>query len=817
MILARGPSLTNSQWDELHQHFPVTRLYRQRLQAAQVNSRSADPMKELATQLRLDKTADFLSIVADTHFRRQSPAEIHMNWSLTTETRLQKALIAVAEEAGQKESPDWAVFAYGKLGSFELNLSSDVDLVWIRAPGTTDNNKRAQSLRRLLADNTETGFAHRLDFDLRAGGRLGPLVSSLDEWADYFSNYGEAWERLAFVRFRPIWGSQSIIESAMAAASKFTYRRYLDFSLMESFKELRQKIHEQNWTRSKEGQIDLKLGLGGIRDLELFVHTLQVVYGGKSPDVRLTSTAGALIELQKIGALTATDAQFLEDHYWQLRTLENLVQAREDQQTHILVESEWAEYLSTFFSPTKLSELRESLHHCQEIVTGFLGPVDQNRRSLPESPDDRQLWLKTLGLTDATIDNIWTPLLEQEVFSRQKDRDDRWRKAFLFQALEKAAQLNIDLNALLPRLGEFVRKIRAKATLFHLLVHRPELVGHLVRLMSQSDYLGQILIHRPELLDGFIFQQRPEISEDIGWEDRHQIWLDQKLLSELRGGLDFLESKDLSVVLSQQTSTADSICQEILTSLKREFHSDLEILALGKWGARELGLGSDLDFIFISSRPPENTDHQVARRFLNRLIQSPALFPVDLRLKPFGSSGVLVTTWPDLKEFLAKDAPAWQRQVYLRARTLVHNESDPRCLSMFADLAEQGLTEFDLQELEKIRTDLIAQNGDTDPVKFGLGGLVEIELAVQTAILFHRVPIADSSTAHHFERLQAFHKVWKKDGAQLYKNYRELRKISQLNKLTGGDKSMKPIDNLAAIMQQNAALLLRLDPRQGAR
>lgn len=797
-----------AEWEELHRFFPVTRIYRQRVEA---HRGRAD--LDLGARLRLEKTEDFLNVVADTHFRRRSPAEIHLNWSMTTESRLQTALMAVADGAGQRADPPWAVFAYGKLGSFELNLSSDVDLVWIRAPGAPEDNHGAQKLRELLADVTEWGFAHRLDFDLRAGGRLGPLVSGLDEWVDYFANFGEAWERLAFVRFRPIWGSADVTAKAMAASAKFTFRRYLDFSLMESFKELRQKIHEQNWTRSKEGQIDLKLGLGGIRDLELFVHTLQVVYGGKSQAVRVTSTTGALQELRNIGALTAPDAEFLEAHYWNMRQLENLVQAREDRQTHILVESEWRDYTPAL----ALDELREGMRRCQELVTGFLGPVDPKRRSLPDSEDDRRHWLQGLGLREDLIESVWKPLLEQEVFSRQKDRDDRWRKVFLYQALERAAQLGLDVNELLPRLGEFVRRIRAKATLFHLLAHRPELVGHLVRLMSQSDYLGQILIHRPELLDSFIFQQRPEIGENLDGEQMHQLLRDQKLLSELRAGLDFLETGDLDAVLRRQTETADGICQEILRGLKREFHSDLEILALGKWGAGELGLASDLDFIFVSSRPPEAVDHQVARRFLTRLTQAPTLYPVDLRLKPFGGSGLLVTTWPDLHDFLAQEAPAWQRQVYLRSRTLDRDDADPRCRRVFADLAARGVSDAELAELEVIRENLIAQNAKKDPVKFGAGGLVEIELAVQTALLFHRVTVAGPSTEAHFTALQAAHAEWKKTGPALWRNYRELRKISLLKRVAAGSNSLKIQDNSADLMFQNAALLQSLDPRQGAR
>lgn len=813
----RIPSLSETEWAELGKWFPVTHLYRQRV-------RNALPPEtfqgQLGAQLRLERTAEFLGVVADTHFCRRTPAAIHWQWSITTEERLQRALKHFATENNEGTHPHWAVFAYGKLGSLELNLSSDVDLVWIRQTHEdphSDNatkaiQKGAQRLRELLMDPTEFGFAHRLDFDLRAGGRLGPVISGLDEWIDYFSNYGEAWERLAFVRFRPIWGSQSVLEQAVAAATKFTFRRYLDFSLMESFKELRQKIHEQNWTRSRDGQIDLKLGLGGIRDLELFVHTLQVVYGGKSQAVRLTSTTGALEELTRISAVPAADSQFLEEHYWRLRNYENLVQARDDQQTHILVENQWDGY----FSQEQLRQLKIDMEQCTAIVDSFLGPIDQKRRSLPESALDQKAWLAELGVSPEQQESTWRPLLEQEVFSRQKDRDDRWRKVFLYLVLEKAKVIGVDIPSFLPRLAEFVARIRAKATLFHLLVHNDELVGRLVRLMSQSDYLGQILIHRPELLDSFIYQQQPTISENLGWEEMHQIWRDQKLLSELHGGLDLIENKELDRVLRQQTQTADQIATEILHQLKREFRSDLQILALGKWGAGELGVGSDLDFVFVSQRQPEAVDHQVARRFLNRLTQAPALYSVDLRLKPFGGSGVLVTTWEDLTRFLENEAPAWQRQVYLRARPIETPTAEP-VVAIFSALADKGLSPTDLSELTRIRSELIQQNERKHPLKFAAGGLTDIELTLQTAILFHRIKITGPSTNDHFNALIQHHPTWKDCGGDLRRLYWQLRLMDQTQRVTKGLSSNKNSSDFDSLMQHSIYLLGRLDPRLCAR
>lgn len=803
------PSLSEAEWNELHRHFPVTERYRGIFHQGQGRKDLS-----LAEQIRWSKAGDFLGIVADTHFERQTPARIHFSWSASTEMRLQTALRSIADEF---QDHSWSVFAYGKLGSHELNLSSDVDLVWIREPladpAKNVDAKMLRKLRMLVADVTPWGFGHRLDFDLRAGGRLGPMTSSLDEWVDYFSNYGEAWERLAFVRFRPLWGSGELLNKATEAAKSFTYRRFLDFSLLDAFKELRQKIHEQNWQRTKEDVIDLKLGLGGIRDLELFVHTLQVVYGGKSPSVRLSSTAGALFELLKIGALSNEDATFLEEHYWRLRTFENLVQAKNDQQTHLLVLPEWNAYLSE----SRVTQLRKDMEHCREIVSGFLGPIDHNRRSLPESEEDQHEWLTSLGVSEETQADSWKTLAEDQVLSRQRERDDRWRKAFIYQFLTLAHERGLDLDRLMPKLADFTRKLKAKATFFHLLVHNPNLVSQIVQLLGSSDFLGQILIHRPELLDGFVYEQRPEIQQNLSWEEMHSIWRDQKLLSELKAGLSFLEKRDLPALLEQMSSVADSITNEVLNHLKREFHSDLHIVALGKWGAGELGLNSDLDFIFVSSRTPVQVDQQVARRFLSRLTQAPSLFPVDLRLKPHGQSGVLVTTMEDLEKFLAEEAPVWQRQVYLRARHLDVSENKTLRHKILTALYTRNLSADDLDELHRIRQALIDQNQDKPGLKYGPGGLVDIELAVQTALLEHKIWPDASSTSSHFAALMknsaAESTAWK----ELQDLYWKLRYMEQSRRLSADSKYLEKQDNSSELRAQCAAHLLRLDPRQRPR
>ncbi len=163
-----------------------------------------------------------------------------------------------------------ALFALGKLGCLELNLSSDVDVLLVAENEAAVSLPRLRKFQKLLTERTFSGFVFRVDFDLRPGGKQGPLIPTLDQFKDYYGNYGETWERLAFVRLRPLCGDDFIKKEVMAFARKFSFRRHLDFTLLEDLKNLRTKIQGHYWARTQHHVVDLKLGVGGIRDVELF-------------------------------------------------------------------------------------------------------------------------------------------------------------------------------------------------------------------------------------------------------------------------------------------------------------------------------------------------------------------------------------------------------------------------------------------------------------------------------------------------------------------------------------------------------------------
>ncbi|MNJ93491.1 Glutamate-ammonia-ligase adenylyltransferase [compost metagenome] len=732
--------------------------------------------------------------------------DVCLKWSHAADSLLTKAFLQTFQN--QK----CALFALGKLGSEELNLSSDVDLLILSADEQVSWTGPLRKLQGLLGDRTAQGFVFRLDFDLRPGGRHGPLVPTVEHFKDYYGNYGETWERLALVRLRPICGDSGIISEALAFAKKFSFRRHLDFTLFEDLKGLRSKIQSHYWDRTQKDVIDLKLGLGGIRDVELFVHALQVVHGGKDPSLQVHSTTEALNLLEKKSLLPTEEVRFLLNHYWNLRGLENYVQSLNDEQTHLLRLKDNHPSQVT----TKIKTLSAEMHRCQDIVKSLLGDAPQEI-SLEKD-------LKSFGVDDQILQEHWEEILGQEVLSRNKGRDETARKAFLHEFIHSLHQQGGDLNRGLLLLKDFIRATRAKATFFSLLVREKDLLKKISWLFGHSPYLARILCNRPELLDSFVYRSQDRHSEDISL--LLEELAEKRLLSELINGSEFLEDKDLSRLLGNLTSTADSICETLLQALQKEFPSKMQILALGKWGGQELGFRSDLDFIFITPDEANDNDYKVAKRMISRLTEAHRggnIYSIDMRLRPSGKAGPLVLPLNEFQEYLKNEATPWERQAYLKARWL---GNAPWSASSF--YINKGLSSEELQELNRIRLELLYKGSSLD-LKYSEGGLVDIEFAAQVHLLERKLTPKGSSTFDFLSQMGPLAGTLKQNYAVL-RQYEQMLQLVASESLTEVDQNHESFQFLALalhktpkdlfeeireLLSTNADSLKNLDPRRG--
>lgn len=759
----------------------------------------------LEEKLRKERTEIWSRCALSAKSDLTSAKTVCSDWSHAADKLLTEAFISCFP------STDIALFALGKLGSNELNLSSDVDLLFVCDELTQGHLSSLRKFQKILGEHTSLGFVFRLDFDLRPGGRHGPVIPTTDQFKDYYGNYGETWERLALVRLRDICGDKKIIEDVLGFAKKFSFRKHLDFTLLEDLKGLRSKIQTHYHRPDQESVIDLKLGIGGIRDVELFTHALQVIHGGKDPSLQIHGTTEALELIKTKKLLPIKDADFLIEHYWKLRGLENYVQALNDEQTHLLNLNDTHPAVVC----AETTDLQQRMKHCDQIVQSLLGVAVETK--------DLDQKLQDIGVPESDLQELWAEILDSEVLSRNKGRDEISRRAFLSSFVDSIQEQQGDLRRGLHLLRDFIKGTRAKASFFTLLLREKELMQELAWLFGHSPYLSRILCNRPELLDSFVYRAQDKLSEDLG--TLLEELAERRLLSEIINGSSYLEDRNLPVLLQNLSSTADSIVLALLNALKKDYPSDLQILALGKWGGKELGFRSDLDFIFVTPNDPQEGDYKLAKRFISRLTEAHRggfIYSIDMRLRPSGKAGPLVISATDLVEYLKNEALPWERQAYLKARWVGNSLAGIKeCF------IQKGLSKEELQELDRIRGEL--QSADTVlDLKYSEGALIDLELASQAAVLLQKQPPQGENTLSFFASFPSENDV-------LQTNYNRLRQIEQMLQLVASESitelsanhesfqalalalHLSPnnlLNEVQEILTANIALLKSLDPRR---
>ncbi|MEK6554407.1 MAG: hypothetical protein AABZ31_04130, partial [Bdellovibrionota bacterium] len=499
-------------------------------------------------QLRAKRHKYWITAATSTLLQSHSTRDICEYWSHCADEILKSAWT----QSGL-HTEALALFALGKLGSLELNLSSDVDLLVISETlPTPEIYKKFREFNRLLTQSTEFGFALRTDFDLRPGGRFGSTIISLGQAEDYYWTQGATWERLANIRLRPITGEKKIIDAYMELLKRYIYRRHIDYSLLEDLKNIRTQIHFHHGSK-KPDFFNIKLGVGGIRDIELFAHALLVLHGGRRPDlisVRTDEIYSRLIAAKVYAEVALTKLMNL---YWEFRALENEVQAANDEQNHII----------NFAVKPIQKSLQEKTSAVNAIVSDLLGA--------PKEQDLSTQDITTLGFSERAKNEIWPQLLSLSAQSSRTEYDESMRKEFLFQFMHFLARDGVDKDLGLSLLIDFLKATRAKASFYSLFVNEPRIIRDLARLFSISPYLGQVLASRPELIDSFLFGLQPNPPESI--ERLLEYCSEKKLLCEIFAAIALLDLQPIEEVGRNLSSNADEIVTLLLNYLVKENQS----------------------------------------------------------------------------------------------------------------------------------------------------------------------------------------------------------------------------------------------------
>ena len=739
----------------------------------QILSDSSLAADHFSTRQRLQRQQAWVTAALNIFHQTATPEACCQYWSAAADRLLQEAW----SHLGLSQKP-LLLLALGKLGAQELNMSSDVDLVIVQSSGRQVSNESVHPFVDALQRLEPTGFCLRVDLTLRPGGRFSNLIPSAAEFTDYYGYHGETWEKLAYVRLRVLAGDNELREEVTQFMQRFSYRKHLDYTVLEDLKTLRAKTRlEAPILRPDE--FHLKLGIGGIREVELFAHALQIVHGGRNPNLRTGSTTMALTRLREQKLLAAPDADFLLRHYWQLRDLENCLQCQEDQQTYVLRKQALASLPRT----GTWDELLQSCQRASEIVASLLGSSE--KEDVVHLPADSAAWLGEMGFREQTAQEVWPELLKATALSRRTENDEQQRQRFLLGFIQKVRQIGLDKDMAISHLLDFVRGTRAKASFFTLLNREPHIRDDLAWLFSTSHYLSHLLSARPELIDSYLLGQQEQPANDT--PALLEYLVERRLLAELILGSKFLADRDLRALTEGLTEVADQTSLLLLGQLAGEIDplSSIRILALGKGGGRELGLQSDLDFIFVTQDAPTANEQKISKRFISRMTEAQKggqLYSIDLRLRPSGSAGPILIPRADLQRYLLTEAAAWERQSYLRARWIDPQQNTDLLPAQLA--AQRGLSSEDASQLLRIRQELFVTNPGSIDLKLSPGGLASIEFAAQIALLHRRdLPLAPSTVAM-FQYLEANDIAWAKAVSTLLKNYQYLRVVEQLYRLS---------------------------------
>ena len=689
--------------------------------------------------------------------------------------------------------------AMGKLGGRELNVSSDIDLVFcFPASGTTTGPARLENqeffgqvtrrIVRLLDDRTEDGFVFRVDTRLRPDGPSGPPAISLQALEQYLQSQGRPWERHAWLKARaltPLHGG-----ALTRLVEPFVYRRYLDYGAIAALRDLHQRMLSDHSRRERDR--DIKIGPGGIREIEFTAQLFQLIRGGHDPGLRVRPTRAALSALGERGILDAATVRQLDSSYVFLRRLEHRLQYLDDAQTHRLPMpgddlEQVAASLDFASSAALMQELDARRREVSDLFGKALGRAPAARTDLPNptlgvGPPAIEAWnavqagqravaeaaLQVLGGPEAQSS---LPYLEELVRGRawrSTSEDGRARIGRLVQLTLQLAGALMPMARTLRGILGVMNAIGGREPYFALLDEFPVALQRLADISAASPWAAEFLARYPALLDELVHlhdvrsQVGPasiaeEIRRAIG-ERVGDVEAQMDALRRLRQRFQFrLALLDIEGLISVQelgdrlSDLADACLSAALTQAAgAEGSAGFAVAGFGKLGGKELGYGSDLDLVFVYD--PLRISGERAARLAQKLItwlSTPTgagmLYETDVRLRPDGASGLLVTSIAALREYEHQRAWTWEHQALSRARACA---GDADVCTAFEDVRREILAlPRDRATLAHDVTEMRARMRAEHPggsltdatwdVKRGAGGLVDVEFMVQYLVLAH--------------------------------------------------------------------------------
>jgi glutamate-ammonia-ligase adenylyltransferase len=702
---------------------------------------------------------------------------------------------AIEERVPGADPQGFAIIAMGKLGSRELNYSSDVDLLFLFDPETLPRRARDDSgeaavrvgrrVIELLQKRTAAGYVARVDLRLRPSPEVTPIALPVNAAISHYESSALPWERAAFIRARACAGDVALGERFLNAIEPFVWRRSLDFGVIDEVRQISARIRDHFAQNAQIGSgYDLKRGRGGIREVEFFVQIQQMIHGGRDPSVRLPATLDAIQALLAVGRLDEATARELADAYRVLRTIEHRVQMVEDAQTHILPRDPGAlDNVAHLHGLATGPDLLRLVTPRVERAGAIFDSLEHDERGqLSNDPDILRAELAELGLPDA--EGAARHVAQWRSGKARSLRSPAAQHAFeaMLPGLMRAIAAGADPDRALNRLSDIVERLSSGVNLFRLLEARPPLADLLAKVLAHAPALADQLSRRPELFEGLFdassFQMPPEAADFAELLERamagrtYDEALDRvrRLVNERRFalGVQLIDRRrDPLEVTEGYSRVAEGALVALAGAAAAEFEKahgqfpdgELVILGLGRFGGHALTHASDLDLIYLHSgeegvsdgaKPlgPNNYFNRLANRVTAALSVPTAagpLYEVDTRLRPEGATGMLIVSLDAFEEYQRRTAWTWEHMALCRARPVYGSaaarERTAAIIGEILRLPRERATV--IADAVKMRSEIERHKPPQSAidVKLGPGGLVDLEFAVHVLQLTTHVGI----------------------------------------------------------------------------
>ena len=702
------------------------------------------------------------------------------------------------------------ILGMGKLGGYELNFSSDIDLIFAypekgyatneRGRETSNDQffiKLGQALNKSLTEFSAFGTVYRVDMRLRPFGDSGPLAVSFAELENYYEIHGRAWERYALVKARIIAGDKSKGEELFEILRPFVYRKYVDFTAIESLRELKMMINAE--VQKKDKQNNIKLGRGGIREIEFITQAFQLVHGGRDTDLQGRELMPMLNTLAEKRFISPENRDKLQQAYLFLRDAENRLQEWNDQQTHDLPsETNQQELMAASLGFASyeafLADLEVHLTYVQgefdslfaEASSEAMENDDLQQVFLADDIDVETLQSLQLEEADQVVEQL-NRFMSQRAYTHASSESLTRFKAVLPVILTELKKVDNQATTI-ERVLKVIESVMARSVYLVLLKENLQAIDHLLELCSLSSWMTEMLVKYPALLDQLIDERvlyeplkadelKKEVfdildrtnGDDEDFMNLIRQWRHTQVFrvaaADVTGNLPVMKVSDYLTWIAEATLQAVVEFAWRFMQKRSGLPGGLNpndpcpfmVLGYGKMGGIELGYGSDLDIVFLyhglkssactsGAKPLENSVYfirmgQKIISLMTTMMPTGTLYEVDTRLRPNGASGLMVTDFESFMNYQRNKAWTWEHQALVRSRAVVASPQGEQDFNAFkAELvgAQRELTDLRNEVVEmrnKMRQSLDKTNELQFDLKQGAGGIVDIEFMVQYFVL----------------------------------------------------------------------------------